>query len=155
MIMQYLTFLLIDRSRNVPGDVLEWFPVVVKWAFVYGVPAEIIMAVIWQESTGNKDAIGDSRTAFGLMQVRQIAIDELTQNGYNVRPVPVLNFDDNVKQGTAFLNLLHNRLNDWFETLRAYNCCGTNFSRLKDNPELSKTYADEVMHKAELLGYAK
>lgn len=155
MIMQYLYFLLIDRSKNVPGTVLQWFGNSLKWSFVYGVPVEIILAVIWQESDGDSDAVGDDRTAFGLMQVRQIAVDDLVQKGYGVPVVPLIDPDKNIRQGTAFLNLLKSDLYSWNDALRGYNCCGTNFKKIKENQDLSKKYAEQVMEKAEFLGYAE
>lgn len=155
MIMKYLSFLLLDRSKNVPGPVLEWFPDALKWSFVYGVPVEIILAVIWQESDGDSEAVGDDRTAFGLMQVRQIAVDDLVQKGYGVPVVPLIDPDKNIRQGTAFLNLLKSGAHSWDDALRAYNCCGTNFQKIQENPDLSKKYAEQVLEKSEFLGYAE
>lgn len=154
MILTYMNYLLFDRSRVAPAPVLGWFPIALKWSFVYGVPVEIILAVIWQESTGDADALGDGNTSFGLMQVKQIAVDDLIIEGYDVRPVPVINPDDNIRQGTAFLSLINDHFNNWYQSLRSYNCCGTNFKKVENNPNISASYANEVLSKAKILGYA-
>lgn len=156
MILAYMSYLLLDRSRVAPTPVLQWFPQAVQWSFVYGVPIEIIMAVIWQESTGDFEALGDRNTSFGLMQVKQIAVDDLINEGYNVRPVPVIEPIDNIKQGVAFLHLIRSKLGNpqgWYNVLRSYNCCGTNVRKVINNPTISKKYADEVLTKARALGY--
>lgn len=151
-----MNYLLLNRSAVAPVSVLEWFPDAMKWSFIYGVPVEIILAVIWQESTGDFEALGDSNTSFGLMQVKQIAVDDLIIEGYDVRPVPVIEPSDNIRQGVAFLNLIHAKLSypqGWYNVLRCYNCCGTNVGRALNNPSISKGYANEVLTKAEKLGY--
>ena len=152
MISEYLTYLLTAETPKATS--IKFFPQAYVNSLIYGIPSEIIVAVAEQESAGDPTAIGDSGTAFGLMQVRQIAVDDMIQNGYNVGSKPATEPLKNIEQGTAFLNLLRRGTGSMYQALRAYNCCGTNYRRL-ENENLSKSYAENVLKIASSLGYVR
>ena len=52
---------------------LQYLPLADKWASVYGIPAEWILATIVVESCGNAQASGDQGRSYGLMQVNATA----------------------------------------------------------------------------------
>lgn len=119
----------------------------------WNVPPELIAAVIEQESSGNPEAVGGSAEV-GLMQLKpgQLIVD-LYRVGMAASSSPSFEPQINIDQGTAGLRLLKDLTGNWFDALRAYNCCGTNISRVKSNPELSAGYAKSVLEMARQNGY--
>lgn len=143
----------LNVRAKAPASVSEWYFLAYWNSLKYGVPVEIILAVLWQESAGNPDAIGDGGASYGLMQIKQIAIQDLINRGYNVEGTTTTNPGANVSQGAAFLSLLRRNVDSWEMALRAYNATGTNFARLRTSEILGKVYAQKVLNKAKRLGF--
>ena len=55
-------------SQAFPQSVLQWCSLITRYAGEQGLPADLVAAVIWQESGGDAQAISRSG-AVGLMQV--------------------------------------------------------------------------------------
>lgn len=141
---------------KVPSDVQRWKGDAMQYAKQYGLPWHVILAQIWQESLGDPNAVG-SAGEIGLMQLKQIAIDDLEIMGFGTFPGWKDDPEMNIKAGTAFTKLqlirsgsLHSSLANVRSTaLEAYNegYAGS----LKDlGPD---EYADQVMEKAQMIGY--
>ncbi len=67
----------VDVSDEVPPDVLQWAPLIRGAAAEYGVPAELIAAIMAVESSGNPKAVSPAG-AQGLMQIMP---EQLTRLG--------------------------------------------------------------------------
>lgn len=147
-----------DRPGEIPAAVVEWETYARQAAQNYQIPHEIIMAQIWQESTGNPEARG-SNGEYGLMQLKPIAIEDLRRNGYG-------NFDGwqrvpsvNIQAGTAYLDLQRKRsgqlfleddFRDYASALESYNE-GYAMAKRDLGPD---EYDTEIRAKASVFGYA-
>jgi len=116
-----------------------------------GVPPDIVLSVVDQESDGNPDAVGPGGEV-GLMQLKQIAVDDVAQNTSLPR-VDVQTLDGrapqkNLTYGAHFLALQRERvrqagdMDGWFDALRSYNC---GFSRAREAPSCGASYASDVL----------
>lgn len=130
------------RSTRFPGEIQKYYVPATIVSLETGVPVALIMAVIWQESRGNPLAKGSSGEQ-GLMQVSQIAIDDLRQNGYDVYPKQTYSVFKNIRQGASFLKLMMKQTINEFQALRAYNA---GLSGAKSNPVLGNEYAKSVLN---------
>jgi soluble lytic murein transglycosylase-like protein len=148
-VLVLVVYLAYQYSRIRP-EVKEYYLPAKFYSLKYGVPYEIILAVITIESSGNPEAVGRDNE-FGLMQVRQIAIDDLVMNGFNVHDEKTFDTWKNIHQGTAFLKLQINRMRgNVFDGLRAYNAGQTGANR---NPANGLYYANKVKGVAEEYGF--
>lgn len=142
--------------ENVPGQVVQWESWAKKYASKYGVPWQIVLAQIWQESAGQPGAVGSAGEQ-GLMQLKQIAIDDLLQRGYGPFPGWDRDPEQNIKAGTAFLALQADRAGQIYSglanvrttALEAYNE-GYSQSKKDLGPD---EYAEQVMARARKFGY--
>ena len=116
-----------------------------------GVPADILLSVVQQESSGDPDARGPGGEV-GLMQLKQIAVDDVAENTPLPR-VDVSTLDarapqENLKYGAEFLKLQRQRvasadgMDGWFDALRSYNC---GFGGARQSPSCGSRYASEVL----------
>ena len=104
----------------------------------YGVPTEIVMAIIDMESDYQADRIGDGGRSYGLMQ---IYASQHTERCVELGAVNLLDPRQNILAGVDFLaELLDIGPMDW--ALSFYNGGGG---------ELPWPYADAVMDRAEIL----
>ena len=112
--------------------------------------ANIVAAIIMQESGGLKSAVGKSGE-IGLMQVKPEAKQDVN-NAFadsNYFDSELFNPQTNIKVGVRFLELTFRRMNfDTFETLRAYNC---GIAGALGNKNCGVNYANEVLDKAVIL----
>ena len=111
-----------------------------------GVPVNVILAIIAIESRGLPEAVGDNGTAFGLMQIRSIAYQDL---GHDENDEVPMDPEENIIAGARFIALQYSRMSSeytllreiWFNTYRAYNAGAQG---ALNNPGLSDWYAREV-----------
>lgn len=87
---------------------------------LYWMDPNLIRAVIWKESSGDPNAVGDQGTSFGLMQVSLAAAKDAgywpTSGEDLLRPAA------GIEAGTAYLNHLRVIYDlGWEDTLAAYN----------------------------------
>jgi soluble lytic murein transglycosylase-like protein len=129
-------------------NVLAYKSAIADSANRYGVDPSVIAGIIAVESGGKPSVIG-SFEEVGLMQVREIALQDLQDQGIISRftnEVPS-NPSDNIEIGTAFYMLQENRVGgNEFEALRAYNA---GYRRANNNALISRDYANEVLEFAE------
>ena len=127
-------------SSSFPAGVRQWCGVITRMAQEQGLPADLIAAVIWQESGGDPQAISRSG-AVGLMQVmpRDGKASSFTcVNGpcFSSRPHSdqLRDPEFNVEYGTQMLAKLFERHGNLREALKAYGPMDRGY-----------TYADKVL----------
>ena len=127
-------------SSKFPADITQWCSWVTHYAGKYGLPPDLIAAVMWLESGGNSEAYSKSG-AVGLMQVMPrdgIAASFMCVNGpcFADRPsiAELYNPEFNIKYGTKMLAGLINRHGSYRDALKAYGPMDAGY-----------TYADKVL----------
>ena len=118
----------------------EYVPFVEQYADEFGVPVDLVYAVIKTESGFDSSAVS-GKGAIGLMQMMPATFEWLTDDilreylGIGMLYDP----ETNIKYGTYYLSRLYNRFGDWDTALAAYNGGEGNVSEwLKD-----KKYSDD------------
>lgn len=108
IILRGVTSLPPKRRYEPRQEVLRYQPVVKKFSQQYGVPENMIMAVMHQESNGQNRARADTSTATGLMQLVKGTAIEL---GLTVNSLidERLNPEKNIEAGTKYLSQLLKR----------------------------------------------
>lgn len=107
----------------------EYSDIVTKYSAEYGVPENVIYAVIRTESSFDSGA-KSSAGALGLMQIMPTTFDwlmTLTQESYETGML--YDPDTNIKYGTYLLSYLYLRYNNWETVYAAYNGGATNVDR--------------------------
>jgi hypothetical protein len=127
-------------SSQFPGEILQWCDLISSYSAQFGLQADLIAALIWQESAGNPSAYSHSG-AVGLMQVMPrdgLASGFICKNGpcFANRPLSSELYDPefNVKYGTRMLAGLLNKSGDIREALKNYGPMDVGYS-----------YADKVL----------
>lgn len=106
--------------RTYPTLVNEYLPLVIENNRFWLSEPSLILAIIFQESGGDNQAIGDNGNSLGLMQIQAGAWqDSGILKEYNKKNAfnPVYN----IQAGTGYLNFLFNQLNDIDLTIMSYN----------------------------------
>lgn len=127
-------------SESFPASILQWCHLITQYAVKRGLDAELVAALIWQESGG--DPLAYSRSgAVGLMQIMPrdgLAAGFICANGpcFSNRPTSEQLQDPefNIAYGTRMLAGLLRRNGSLREALRAYGPMDAGYS-----------YADKVM----------
>ncbi|MFA6152988.1 MAG: transglycosylase SLT domain-containing protein [Chitinophagaceae bacterium] len=117
----------------------------IKYGVLYGIPFDIILAMIQQESSGNplaKGSIGER----GLMQLTPPALQDV-----NAKYKLGFSFDDmydaekNIQAGTAYLAICRAYFyGDLQKAIQAYNA---GMGTVSKNPQASIAYYNSVMDK--------
>lgn len=101
----------------------EVWEAVDKYCRHYHVPWEVACGVIGVESGGDNSAVSSSG-AYGLFQVKDIALDELQRVKFNEEidwdAVKLDTVDGNCRAGIAYLRYLYQRYSQWNFALAAY-----------------------------------
>lgn len=115
-----------EVSSAFPDSVRQWCGIITSMAQNHGLPADLIAAVIWQESGGDPQAISHSG-AVGLMQVmpsdgKAASFDCINGPCFSNRPATDQLFDAefNVQYGTSMLVRLIERYGNLRDALKAY-----------------------------------
>ena len=100
----------------------EYAPFVEKYSKEYGVPEEMVYAVIKTESGFDSSAVS-SKGAVGLMQMMPETFEWLTKDMLREHLSVGMLYDPetNIKYGTYYLSRLYNKFGDWDTALAAYN----------------------------------
>lgn len=94
---------------------------VTRYSEEYGVPREVIYAVMSSESSFTADAVS-YKGAVGLMQIMPSTYEWLcTKTGDEPNPSLLYDPDINIKYGTYFLSYLYSRFGVWETVYAAYN----------------------------------
>lgn len=100
----------------------EYAPFVEKYSAEYGVPENLIYAVIKTESSFDSSATS-SKGAIGLMQLMPSTFEWLAKDILREHLSAGMLYDPetNIKYGTYYISRLYNRFGDWDTALAAYN----------------------------------
>lgn len=100
----------------------EYASFIEKYSTEYGVPEDLIYAVIKTESSFDSSAVS-SKGAIGLMQMMPSTFEWLTNDILRDYHGSGMLYDPetNIKYGTYYLSRLYNRFGDWDTALAAYN----------------------------------
>jgi hypothetical protein len=116
-----------DPSKTQISSMLE------AVAAKYGIPADILKAIAYKESTWRCQLTGDGGKSYGLVQIYTVAHPD-----YNV-DLGKSECSYNAEYGASFLKSLHQQEGDWRTAVRRYNGAGT----------MAENYATDVMAKAQ------
>jgi hypothetical protein len=115
-----------EVSKQYPKSVTKWCGEITKYAKQYRLPADLIAAMVWQESGGNPAAYSGSG-AVGLMQIMPsdgIAASFMCSGGacFSNRPTvsQLKNPEFNIKYGARMLSGLVKKHGSLREALKAY-----------------------------------
>lgn len=127
-------------SDDYPESILQWCGEISRYSEAYGLPPNLVAAVMLQESGGNPDAYSPSG-AVGLMQIMPrdgIASTYMCINGpcFTSRPtiVELEDPDFNIEFGTRMLARLYEHYGDIREALKFYGPM-----------DMGYAYADKVL----------
>ena len=127
-------------SKKFPERILKWCAQITHYADKYELPADLVAAIIWQESGGNPSAYSSSG-AVGLMQVMArdgLAASFQCTNGpcFAKRPstARLKDPDYNIKYGVRLLANLVKQHGELRQALKAYGPMNAGYS-----------YADKVL----------
>lgn len=123
-------------SGAVPAKVRRWEPYIMEAAKKYGIPPEMIAAVITQESGGNPNA-GSSAGARGLMQFMSGTFASV-KNRYDIKG-SITDPKANIYAGAAHLKELHKKYKSWEKALAAYNAGGGAVDKYNGIPPFKET----------------
>lgn len=123
------------------GGTAQWRPYVEKWAPEFGVPVNVAMAVMQQESGGNPRAKSPAG-AYGLMQLMPG-----TARALGVDPKNPL---ENLRGGLKYLGQQYKQFGTWEQALAAYNAGPGNVRKYKGVPPFRETqrYVANIMKMA-------
>lgn len=146
----------VEGISALPNQVRQWVGMAQQWSKLYGIPWQITVAVIWQESGGDPNARGDAGE-IGLMQLKEIAVRDLVRQGYDTATDWKVVPEANIKNGVAYLHLQRTRTGTLVDAvgrkkadaLEAYN---EGFSQAVKDVSVD-SYTTAVLEKAKKLGY--
>lgn len=132
-----------STTLNGPPDVERWIGEATRAANLHGqVSSELVLAVIWQESGGDPSAVGSAGEQ-GLMQVTQIAAEDVGEPQPSTSASP----QRQITVGTKYLSKCFVYVGGG--TRKALRCYNEGPPPL--TAEASKEYASEVLRKREEL----
>lgn len=132
-------------SLNIPSAVLAWQDLANKYAQINSIlDPEEILAIIWNESTGNPNSENPRDPSYGLMGV-ELAIG--IAYGSVSTPQELFEPEKNIEAGSAFLAYLKKRFSGRFPTQWSdgYNEGETKLNKgIILTPDYSKNFNDRV-----------
>lgn len=112
----------------------------------YGIPAEIIFAMMQRESRFDSNAIGDEGLSFGYMQVMEKwHKDRMNRLGVD----DLLDPEENILVAVDYLSELYERYGNMTCALMAYNCGPSTAKKMWDSGIWSTKYSEEVLKSSE------
>lgn len=142
--------------KQVPASVTRWEPTVSFFANKYDLPESIILAQIWQESSGYMNKVGAAGER-GLMQIMPGAAQDLRDNGYEIPDDWRENPRSNIRVGSAYLDLQRRRSGNIYSGLKetratALEAYNEGFAGAQKDVGLDE-YAEQVKAKEKALSY--
>lgn len=137
-----VVFLLVMfKMASLPNNINRYYIPSFFAGLKTGVDPDLILAMIQVESNGIPDAMG-SAGEVGLMQVQQVAINHLVDEGYSVHPEQTTDVYKNIVQGASYYSMMADSTLNEFNALRAYNA---GLAGSRKNPVAGNEYAKKVL----------
>ena len=144
---------------------VKYEEIVSRYSEEYGVPMEIIYAVMSSESSFTSDAVS-YKGAVGLMQLMPSTYEWLcTKTGDDPNPSLLYEPNTNIKYGTYLLSYLYSRYGVWETVYAAYNAGFNRVDGWLEDPQYAKdgrlveipfketkNYVKKVSERAEVYG---
>ena len=122
----------------------DYSDLVVKYADKYGIPHELVFAVIKVESNFDNETVS-SAGALGLMQLMPSTYEWLTSKlGDSYNKQDLFNPEINIKYGTYYLQYLYTRFGSWEKAIIAYNWGPTVFSQFMEEHGYTEGNYDSI-----------
>lgn len=114
----------------------DYSELVTKYAEKYGVPSELVFAVIKAESGFDKDATSHAG-AVGLMQVLPSTSEWLAEFHFyeSSTAIPLYDPETNIRYGVYYLQYLFSKFGSWEKAIIAYNWGEGNLSAFLEGNE--------------------
>ena len=121
------------KQYPIPAQYAEYIK---TYSEKYGVPEQIILAVIKTESGFESDAVS-SAGAVGIMQIMPKTFDWITRDilSENLDTGLLYSPETNIKYGTYLLSYLYNEYGIWETCFAAYNAGIGNVNEWLNNPD--------------------
>jgi soluble lytic murein transglycosylase-like protein len=129
----------------VPSDREYLRPILVRYAQENGLPADVVMALAWVESSWRRNAVSDAG-AVGVMQLMPNTVEYVSKKLLGLRTnLDPRNPTSNVRMGTRYLkHLLAQNRGNMRQALIAYNQ-GLTSLRENGSYSIAERYADRVL----------
>jgi soluble lytic murein transglycosylase-like protein len=129
----------------VPADREYLRPILVRYAQENGLPADVVMALAWAESSWRRNAVSDAG-AVGVMQLMPNTVEYVSKKLLDLRTnLDPRNPTSNVRMGTRYLkHLLAQNRGNMRQALIAYNQ-GLTSLRENGSYSIAERYADRVL----------
>jgi hypothetical protein len=130
------------KDKPIPTTPPELAPVIQNASTTHGVPANVLSAVLEQEThwnANNYSKVLPSGT--GIAQFTKPAIDELNRLGYDFTREDALDPQKSIDAAAFYLNVLKNRFGSWWLAVKNYN--GNN-ERNSSGKKIKDIYVQEV-----------
>jgi soluble lytic murein transglycosylase-like protein len=129
----------------VPADREYLRPILIRYAQENGLPADLVMALAWVESSWRRTVVSDVG-AIGVMQLMPDTVDFVSKKLLGLRSdLDPKNATSNIRMGTTFLrHLLDQNHGNVRQTLIAYNQ-GLTSLRAQGSYAAAERYADHVL----------
>ena len=129
----------------VPADREYLRPILIRYAQENGLPADLVMALAWVESSWRKNAVSDAG-AVGVMQLMPITVEYVSKKLLGLRTkLDPRNPTSNVRMGAKYLrHLLDQNRGNVRQALIAYNQ-GLTSLRTNGSFSVAERYADRVL----------
>jgi hypothetical protein len=120
-------------------------PILIRYAQENGLPADLVMALAWVESSWRKNAVSEAG-AVGVMQLMPITVKYVSKELLGLRTtLDPRNPTSNVRMGTKYLrHLLNQRRGNLRQALIAYNQ-GLHSVQQNGSYSIAERYADRVL----------
>ena len=120
-------------------------PILIRYAQENGLPADLVMALAWVESSWRKNAVSEAG-AVGVMQLMPVTVEYVSEKLLGLRTtLDPRNPTSNVRMGTKYLrHLLNQSRGNIRQALIAYNQ-GLTSVRQNGSYSVAERYADRVL----------
>jgi soluble lytic murein transglycosylase-like protein len=129
----------------VPADREYLRPILIRYAQENGLPADLVMALAWVESSWRRNAVSEAG-AVGVMQLMPVTVEYVSKKLLGLRTnLDPRNATSNVRMGTRYLrHLLNQSRGSIRQALIAYNQ-GLTSLRQNGSYSVAERYADRVL----------
>jgi soluble lytic murein transglycosylase-like protein len=129
----------------VPADREYLRPILIRYAQENGLPADLVMALAWVESSWRRNAVSEAG-AVGVMQLMPITVKYVSRELLGLRAtLDPRNATSNVRMGTRYLrHLLNQSRGNLRQALIAYNQ-GLHSVQQNGSYSVAERYADRVL----------